>query len=231
MNEDKRADGKGIFVQKKTGYIILPERDTIEPYHVELGGGSAYGGRYKPAKPEDERFVGKPGEIKITYAKDGSKIETHIGPNGLADKEQHHNGRPNPHTHSNPHDHEINFEGPIANKPNFGPPINYWDGVPEFVGKSGGNMGTLVQTNSFEDDRFKTISDFKWSMKCGGEATFEWNGVLYGTYRDGEKYCICLITGENEQCFESPDDLLEFVIGEDRLRDVITKVTVWSRNT
>ena len=68
MNEDKRADGKGIFVQKKTGYIILPERDTIEPYHVELGGGSAYGGRYKPAKPEDERFVGKPGEIKITYA-------------------------------------------------------------------------------------------------------------------------------------------------------------------
>lgn len=67
MNEDKRADGKGIFVQKKTGYIILPERDTIEPYHVELGGGSAYGGRYKPAKPEDERFVGKPGEIKITY--------------------------------------------------------------------------------------------------------------------------------------------------------------------
>lgn len=140
MNEDKRADGKGIFVQKKTGYIILPERDTIEPYHVELGGGSAYGGRYKPAKPEDERFVGKPGEIKITYAKDGSKIETHIGPNGLADKEQHHNGRPNPHTHSNPHDHEINFEGPIANKPNFGPPINYWDGVPEFVGKSGGSL-------------------------------------------------------------------------------------------
>lgn len=97
-------------------------------------------------------------------------------------------------------------------------------------------MSTLVQTNSFEDNRFKTISDFKWSMKCGGEVTFEWNGVFYGAYRDGEygnseKYCICLISGENERRFDSLDDLLEVSVGEDRLRDVITKVTVWSRNT
>ena len=39
------------------------------------GGGSAYGGKWKPSKPEDERLVGKPGEIKITFKPDGTKIE------------------------------------------------------------------------------------------------------------------------------------------------------------
>lgn len=97
-------------------------------------------------------------------------------------------------------------------------------------------MSTLVQTNSFEDNRFKTISDFKWSMICGGEVTFEWNSIRYGVYRDGmyksnEKYCIGLINGENERCFDSLDDLLNTSIGADRLRDIITQVAVWSRNT
>ena len=27
------------------------------------GGGSAYGGKWKPSKPEDERFIGEPGEV------------------------------------------------------------------------------------------------------------------------------------------------------------------------
>ena len=30
-------------------------------------------------------------------------------------------------------------------------------------------MKTIVPANTFEDDRFKTISDFKWCMKRGGE--------------------------------------------------------------
>lgn len=212
------------------------ECDIMEPYRIGKGGGSAFGGEYKPAKPEDERFVGEPGEIKTSYAKDGSKIETHIGPNGLADKERHHTGRPNPEKHSNPHDHDINFISPVPNKPNFGPPINYWGDVPEFATKAGVNMSTAVHPNSFDDNRFKTISDFKWSMICGGEATFEWNGTMYGVYRDGtyqsgEKYCICLTSGENLRCFDTIDALLEVPLGADRLRDIITQVTVWSRNT
>lgn len=31
--------------------------------------GSAYGGEWKPKKPDDERFIGKPGEIKTTKDK------------------------------------------------------------------------------------------------------------------------------------------------------------------
>lgn len=96
-------------------------------------------------------------------------------------------------------------------------------------------MSNIVQTNSFEENRFKTISDFKWSMICGGEVTFEWNNILYGVYRDGmyennEKYCICLINGEDEHRFDSLDDLLNTFVGADRLRDIITQITVWSRN-
>lgn len=220
----------------KIGGAICRDYDIMAPYRIGKGGGSAFGGEYKPAKPEDERFVGVPGEIKVSYAKDGSKIETHIGPDGLADMERHHTGRPNPHTHSNPHDHAISFVSPNPNQPNFGPAINYWEGAPEFTIKAGGNMSSFVRTNSFEENRFKTISDFKWSLICGGEVTFEWNGILYGAYRDGEyghseEYCICLINGDDEHRSDSLDGLLDVMIGSDRLRDIITQVTVWSRNT
>ena len=44
--------------------------DTIDVYMIGKGGGSAYGGEWKPSKPEDERLVGKPGEIKVTYQKE-----------------------------------------------------------------------------------------------------------------------------------------------------------------
>lgn len=198
---------------------------------VSKGGGSAYGGGYKPAKPADERFVGTPGEIKVSYAGDGSKIETHIGPDGLADMERHHTGRPNPEFHSNPHDHTINFDSPIPNKPNFGPPINYWDGAPEFMADSGGNMSSTVQTKSFDDNRFETISDFKWSMKCGGETTFEWDQTMYGIFRLDDRYCISLATGENARWYDTLDDLLEHYLGGRRLRDIITDVTVYFRAT
>ena len=40
-------------------------------------------------------------------------------------------------------------------------------------------MKTVIPTNTFEDNRFKTISDFKQCMRCGGEVQFEWNGVMY----------------------------------------------------
>lgn len=215
----------------KIGSTTPASYDILAPYMVSKGGGSAYGGGYKPAKPADERFVGTPGEIKVSYAGDGSKIETHIGPDGLADMERHHTGRPNPEFHSNPHDHTINFDSPIPNKPNFGPPINYWDGAPEFMADSGGNMSSSVQTNSFDDNRFETISDFKWSMKCGGETTFEWDQTMYGIFRLDDRYCISLATGENARWYDTLDDLLEHYLGGRRLRDIITDVTVYFRAT
>ena len=78
----------------------------------------------------------------------------------------------------------------------------------------------LKSQNSLEDNRFKSISDFKWCMKCGGEVEIEWNGIHYGIIRYGT---------ETECCFDTADDALEYMVGSDRLRDVITRVTVLDR--
>ena len=208
--------------------------DTIEPYLIGKGGGSAYGGEWKPSKPEDYRLLGQPGEIKITYAKDGTKIETKIGGDGRAVAERHYSSAPNPKYHSNPHDHKINWESPRYGIPNFEKPhINYWpdeypNGAPEF--KLFGGMQVKYGLNSEEDNRFRTISEFKECIIRGGEPVFMWNGVQYGVCFHNDGYCIAHLDGEYEGIYHTPDDVLEYVVGNDRLRDVITQVTVISRN-
>lgn len=92
-------------------------------------------------------------------------------------------------------------------------------------------MGEIIYASS-ESMRFTSISDFKRSISWGCEAEFEWNGVRYFVERYGanNKIEIC-VSGhpETEKVCETADDALEYMVGEDRLRDVITKVTVLSR--
>ena len=205
--------------------------DIMEPYRVGKGGGSAYGGAWKPSKPEDYRLIGKPGEIKITYAKDGTKIETKIGEDGRAVSERHHTTAPNAKYHSDPHDHIINWESPRYGMPNFVKPhINYWpedypNGAPEFKKYGGESMH-----NSEEENRFKTISEFKECIIRGGEPVFVWSGDTYGVCFTDTGYCIARIDGTGEKMCSTPDSVLEYMLDGDRLRDIITKVTVISRN-
>ncbi len=76
--------------------------------------------------------------------------------------------------------------------------------------------------------RFKTISDFKWSMRCGAEVVIEWKNKEFGIWSDRN---IIRITSEDfpEQRFHSADDALECIVCGDRLRDVITQVSVLDR--
>ena len=79
-----------------------------------------------PSKDKDDRLKGEPGEVK----KEGNK-ETHIGPDGRADKERHWTNHGHGKYHSIPHDHNVSWND--NGKPNFGPPQNYWDGsIPIF---------------------------------------------------------------------------------------------------
>ena len=90
----------------------------------------------------------------------------------------------------------------------------------------------LDAQNSLEDNRFKTISDFKMCMQCGGEVEIEWKGIHYGIIRYGidDKITIYVWNRpETECCFNTPDDALEYMVGSDRLRDVITQVNVIDR--
>ena len=217
----------------KIGSTFSQKCGTLEPYMIGKGGGSVYGGEWKPSKPEDYRLLGTPGEIKISYAKDGTKIETKIGSDGRAVSERHHTTSPNPKYHSNPHDHKINWEFPRYGIPNFEKPhTNYWpdeypDGAPEFKLFGGSTMKYLFNTE--EDNRFKTISEFKECIIRGGEPVFTWRGITYGVCFSDIGYCIARADGSYEKLCTTPDSVLEYTVSGDRLRDVITQVTVISR--
>ena len=88
----------------------------------------------------------------------------------------------------------------------------------------------IIGTNSLEENRFKSISDFKCSMKANAEVQFEWNERDYTITQPLEGISICEVGKlETEKICKDADEVLEYKVGEDRLRDVITKVTVWDR--
>ena len=81
-----------------------------------------------------------------------------------------------------------------------------------------------------EADRFESVDDFHRSMTRGGEAVFSWDGAHYGVFRGGDgRYCIARADGEDEKWCASPDEVLEYTVGSDRLRDIITRVEVVER--
>ena len=109
-------------------------------------------------------------------------------------------------------------------------------------------VNIISERNSFEEDRFKTISEFKWCVNHGGEVEFEWKGKSYsithpegrinigeGYYeKDGKYYNVAshteYILGNGDLWGDTADDILEFNVSGDKLRDVITQVTVWFRS-
>lgn len=228
-------EDSGLII--KRGYVLLD--------HIELGMGSAYGGAWRPKKKADERFLGKPGEVKTTYTQKGEKRETHIGPDGRADRERHHSDHHQPDKHSNPHDHEIDWSKGF---PDPQSPINYEDGEePTFMNYQGGKFMSVDKMPSdeercrmIEENRFETISDFKWCVAHGGEVEFGWKDHIFvicpKLRRTPDSPIQMLIS---EVCIDDPvstefwgdtaDDILEYIVAGDRLRDVITQVTVYDR--
>lgn len=222
----------------KIGGAACTNCDTIEPYlDVFKGGGSAWGGAWQPAKVEDERLLGKPGETKVTYDKYGDRRETKIGEDGRAVMERHHTDHSNPKHHSDPHDHIIDWNRPNPGIPNFSQ-RNYWDGnIPEFKLYGRKDMNTTYHNlrNSPEENRFKTISEFKWSLSCGAEVAFTWKGISYfigdpsAVFPDKTYYIAprseFTDVADTKYC-DTPDEVLEYIVSGDRLRDVITQVEV-----
>ena len=132
-------------------------------------------------------------------------------------------------------------------------PINYPNGAPEFKHYQGdgykmSKFTEVKEVPTFEDNRFKTISEFKWCVNDGGEVEFEWKGKYYsithpdgrinigeGCYEKGGKYYNVTshteyIPDDGDLWGDTADDILEYNVGGDKLRDVITQVKVWSRS-
>ena len=108
-------------------------------------------------------------------------------------------------------------------------------------------VNIISRRNSLEENRFKTVSEFKWCVNDGGEVEFEWKGNQYGIghpngrilinamcyEKDGKYYNVNTneeYTSEDELWGDTADDILEFNVSGDKLRDVITQVTVWFRS-
>ena len=206
--------------------------DIMAPYRIGKGGGSAFCGKWRPSpnKPDDQRFLGKPGEIKATF-KNGYWAETKIGEDGRATIERHYTDHNQPWAHTNPHDHPIFWNNP-AGFPDPQSPINYSGEIPEFK-KYGGVAGmdkTIVPSNTIEQNRFVTIADFKTCMRWHGETEFMWKGITYSiTHYNGNISISHSRRQDTEMQGKTADEILEYIVGEDRLRDVITQVTVLYR--
>ncbi len=235
------------YVKYITGELPLPpdcdiviKRGYISPRREEKGMGSAYGGEWQPKKPEDERFLGKPGEIKetkITTKKSSYTVKTKIGENGKAVIERHETDHGRQNSHSNPHDHQIDWSRGF---PNPSKPINYPNAVPEFKHyKERQFMSEPIITS--DDMRFESLADFKWSLEFGGEIVFEWNGKSFGVFKYmkktpdfPEQFCIGPsdstqneYPGKYEDCYvDTVDEVLDYEIDGDKMRDIVTKVLV-----
>lgn len=181
---------------------------------------------------------------------------TRIGKDGKADLERHYTNHENEKVHSNPHDHRITWDKGF---PYFEKPICYPDGeAPSFKcfynqEEHMGNNDTSNVVNDYPDLSFTSISDFKWCMQCGGEVQFEWKGksyTVFGSVQKDENAPVQMNIGEgyytkngkhynvlshtpydfkDELWADTADEILEYNVGGDRLRDVITKVEVLDR--
>ena len=245
---------KSLYIKYINGMITTKNTQQINEFFrpVYKGSGSAYGGKWKPKKPGDDRYLGKPGEIKVTYDQNGEKRMTKIGDDGRAVKGRHFSYHNKNWSHTNPHDHIILWD-PDRGNPLPQGPINYPDGAPEFKyyqgdGYAMSKFTEIKEVPTFEDNRFKTLSEFKWCVNDGGEVEFEWNGKSYsithpegrinigeGCYeKDGEYYNVTshtkYIPSDGDLWGDTADDILDYNVGGDKLRDVVTQVKVWSRS-
>jgi len=233
------ADDLGSYRIGGQAYLSHDTMNALLDVPHTKGGGSAYGGKWRPNpnKPEDQRLVGRPGEIKRTKDRNGNLIEDKIGVDGYATLERHNMDHGNPEIHTNPHDHEITWDN---NFPAFGDYIHYPNGAPEFRGFiRGGYYSMKNEVKGFPEYSFESISDFKWSMKSGGEVQFIWKGVRYCAFgnipRDGKRMMLISRSGtaemnrRNAKWCDNADEVLEYMVGEDRLRDVVTQVEVFER--
>lgn len=232
FEREKRQSADDLESYKIGGQAYL-SRDMMSTFldiPCTKGGGSAYGGVWKPTQAKDARLSGTPGEIKTTFTKSGEKIETLIGDDGKAAKEIHHTSHGNSFIHSNPHGHIITYDE-VTGFPHWSKPINdigteFFKSMVRRIAMS----SVIYDTSTPEENRFKTISEFKWSMQHGAEVAFDWCGIKYGiSHADGKIVVYHWNEPETARFFETADDALDYMVGEDRLRDVITKVTVLDR--
>lgn len=209
----------------KTGYI--PTRDiTVK------GMGSAYGGEWQPKNEDDEQLLGEPNTSNFSGYK-----ETKIGEDGRATEQIHNTDHGTPNAHANPHSHKIGWGE--NGQPIFGKGMPIINGEKSFIYFKGGKdmewtgerLYEMKTQEQLEQIRFKSIGEFKLCLSHGGEVGFKYENRYWGVVptRD-DKYAVYEYGKiETTKFYDTADDALEYMIGDVRLRDIITKVEVFDR--
>lgn len=227
-----QKSNSGLYIKTFYGYVDNTYRK---------GGGSASGQSsgnpepeqtWTPKDKESERFLGEPGEIIETVDKNGERRQTKIGRNGKAVKERHYSDHKKGHKHSNPHDHNIDWNDGY---PNLSSPINYpKDNIPELKSKEILKLYTK-NYHILEYPQYKDVNDFKESLIHGREIVIKWGGIEYSIEYENDSmsdFSICEASKpETEVHFRSVDELLNSKLNSDTcLKDIITKAEVTWRN-
>ncbi len=80
---------------------------------------------------------------------------------------------------------------------------------------------------------FNSLADFSWTMNCGGEVVFCWNGKSYFVGRpcSDEKFFLAEVCVENPSVDEelSFNEVLEFELDGTKIKDLITKAEIIDR--
>lgn len=154
---------------------------------------------------------------------------------GWAIKIRHFSDHGSPGSHTNPHDREIKYD-PHNGAPDFKatqdinyPAEEYPEGTPEFKHYP----GVIYHQYDPEAWRFRTLSEFKSSVTRGAEINFEWKGREYHicpVWPNGEvKYSIRPLDTQIQSVFDSAEEMLSYLVGEDRLRDIIKDALITDR--
>lgn len=95
-----------------------------------------------------------------------------------------------------------------------------------------GMIGKTIIVPPDANLNFESASEFKKVLSWGAEIQFDWKGHSYGVVRyrvDNKITAYEARKSGSGKVYETPDDALEFMLGEDKLRDVVTKVNVIGR--
>jgi hypothetical protein len=237
MDYDRKAISHKDLDCYKIGGANHTFCDTMDAYMIGKGGGSAYGGDWKPNpnKPNEVILQGPPDSIQqyfLPFKNGGYWVKVKYGEDGWAVRIRHETKHNPNQDHTNPHDHNIDYDPshrPIYVKPQINYPADqYPDGAPEFKSFPKEVISKMFFQYNEEEMRFKTISEFKSSLLRGGEIVIEWNKQLYGFFYNGTAFYITFPDGKKSY-YETSDEVLERYIGNDRLRDIITQATVLDR--
>jgi len=80
-----------------------------------------------------------------------------------------------------------------------------------------------------EENKFETLGEFKLYLSRGANVGFEYNGTEYGIEGHNDKYDIWIYDGGDIANDLSLEEVLNFEIGKEKIRDIILQAEITER--